>query len=352
MKIQIDIQKVGNTSKSGDSIAIFAQDPGINYLIIIDGGTKDSANDLMNLIIKHHKTTIVNLLVVTHGDIDHVSGAIEILKKLSVKNVACNFPWHFIDEIYNNIDNSNITKESLENNLRDRYPYLDELEATSLEKKARIHTAFSGRQAFENRPIYQILGPTQEDYISEMINVLQQDVYTQKIAETIIAEAERHEREQLTITRPDHITHPDHLTDDGYTTSTNETSVISLFNADNYKVLFTGDAGIDSLNNVIQRTNTAKIDITNADYLQVPHHGSIKCLSKRLLNLLRPQRAFISCASSDPFHPSPTVINSFHKRQIPIFTTKTSSLWLKNFPISRDGYSPALIAPFHSLIER
>jgi hypothetical protein len=352
MKVQVDIQKVGESSRSGDAIAIFGQDPNINYLIVIDGGTKDSASKLINTIKTHYKVSIVDLLVVTHGDSDHASGAIEILNSIKVNHLACNFPWEFVDNIYPKIDHSGITKDSLEANFRERYPYLDELEKIGIEKEVSIHKAISGLPAFQDRVIYRILGPTEEKFTSEMLTVLQDEVYTHKIAESLLAETQKQELAELTINQPDHISLPDRLTDVGYTTSTNETSVISLLDADSYKILFTGDSGIDSLINALGWAESQQIDATNPEYFQVPHHGSMKCISRQLLNFLRPQKAFVSCASSDPFHPSPTVVNSFHKRKIPIYTTKESSLWLKNFTISRDGYDTADIAPFHSLIER
>jgi beta-lactamase superfamily II metal-dependent hydrolase len=59
------------------------------------------------------------------------------------------------------------------------------------------------------------------------------------------------------------------------------------------KFLFTGDAGIESFQQIPDCLNKIK----DIHFLKVPHHGSANNLNSELIQLLNPQHAFISGGS-------------------------------------------------------
>ncbi|MFZ3577991.1 ComEC/Rec2 family competence protein [Virgibacillus sp. DJP39] len=67
----------------GDSILI--QTPS-NKTILIDGGTPDSGNKILDLLEKKHILSI-DLLVVTHPDIDHIGGLPKLMKSINIDKI-------------------------------------------------------------------------------------------------------------------------------------------------------------------------------------------------------------------------------------------------------------------------
>src|SRR5271166_3292805 len=104
MGIEIDFLAVGDGSKSGDAIAVrFGNLHGKREeqtVITIDGGTKESGDNLVDHIKKYYGTTVVDFAFLTHPDADHASGMSEILEKLTVKQVVMHRPWEHSDAIH------------------------------------------------------------------------------------------------------------------------------------------------------------------------------------------------------------------------------------------------------------
>ena len=71
---EIDFLPVGNGDKSGDAIAIRYGTQGNYKVMVVDGGTKESGQALVEHIKKYYKTDYVDYVVNTHPDQDHASG--------------------------------------------------------------------------------------------------------------------------------------------------------------------------------------------------------------------------------------------------------------------------------------
>jgi len=78
-KFEISFLDVGQ----GDAIFIKTQK---NKQILIDGGPSNVVVEKLNEVMPFFDRTI-DLLILTHPDYDHLSGALEVLKRLDVKNV-------------------------------------------------------------------------------------------------------------------------------------------------------------------------------------------------------------------------------------------------------------------------
>ncbi|ASN06886.1 ComEC/Rec2 family competence protein [Virgibacillus necropolis] len=67
----------------GDSILLETPE---NKTILIDGGTPESGDDIVEYL-KKQQVTKIDLLIVTHPDIDHIGGLTKVMKSTKVKKV-------------------------------------------------------------------------------------------------------------------------------------------------------------------------------------------------------------------------------------------------------------------------
>ena len=78
----------------------------------------------------------------------------------------------------------------------------------------------------------------------------------------------------------------------------NETSILTLIQYNKFSMLFTGDAGIKTLNKL-------KKDLpANITVLKVGHHGANNVINNQILDYLNPQIAIISVGTNKFGHPS------------------------------------------------
>ena len=87
MQYEIDYIPVGTGSKGGDAIAFRYgdfSDTTKQFVVVIDGGTKDSGKALVSHIKEHYGTSHVDLIVASHLHTDHISGLTEVLENLTV----------------------------------------------------------------------------------------------------------------------------------------------------------------------------------------------------------------------------------------------------------------------------
>src|SRR5690348_4417469 len=103
MPFEIDFLPVGDASKSGDSIAIRygygALIPGNQRVIVIDGGTQESGQALVDHVRQVYGTTAVDFAILTHPDLDHVAGLRVVLEQLKVGVLFMHCPWEHANEI-------------------------------------------------------------------------------------------------------------------------------------------------------------------------------------------------------------------------------------------------------------
>lgn len=56
---------------------------------------------------------IIDCVICSHSDLDHVSGLKRILEEFEVKKLYMNRPWLYIDDVWDSVNDGRITKESL-----------------------------------------------------------------------------------------------------------------------------------------------------------------------------------------------------------------------------------------------
>jgi glyoxylase-like metal-dependent hydrolase (beta-lactamase superfamily II) len=103
MSFEIDFLPVGEGEKSGDAIALrygnLSGPRSEQTVLVVDGGTLDSAEAVVDHVKKYYKTEYVNGVISTHPDLDHACGLKVILEKLDFGALVMHKPWEHAPEI-------------------------------------------------------------------------------------------------------------------------------------------------------------------------------------------------------------------------------------------------------------
>lgn len=87
----------------------------------------------------------------------------------------------------------------------------------------------------------------------------------------------------------------------------NESSIVTLFVNGNDKLLFMGDAGEETENEIIN-------DLPDVDLIKIGHHGSRYSTSEALLNKVSPEYAVILTGENNYGHPTKTVLDKIQAK--------------------------------------
>jgi hypothetical protein len=148
----LPIEKTGSAgSKSGDAIPIRFTDPsGIERVVVIDGGYKDTGERLVDHVCDMFGTNHVDLVISTHPDGDHIRGLATVLDELDVDELLIHRPHLHASDVsdYSNIE------------------VIDALIGLAEDTGVTVTEPFTGLERFGGA--IRILGPT-EAYYSELL---------------------------------------------------------------------------------------------------------------------------------------------------------------------------------------
>jgi beta-lactamase superfamily II metal-dependent hydrolase len=346
-QIEIDMLSVGDGEKSGDAIALrFGDftDKQKQFVVIIDGGNKDSGQKLVDLITTHYGTTYVDLVISTHPDSDHTSGLRIVLEKLTIGRLWMHLPWEHSERICNLFHDGRITDESLGRRMRRAYRYAHELEELAKGKNITIEEPFAGTE-FGNG-IIKVLGPTEEYYEELLVNSAKSpQTKIETLSENVFEKAFSSFKSAV-INWIDETLDIETLDETGETSAENNSSVISLLRFNGRKYLFTGDAGVPALEGALEYGNNWGIDISKVNWKQVPHHGSHRNISPSILDKIKTDVAYVSASSGAPKHPSFKVTNAYKRRGARVYTTEGNPMLHHLNCETRSGFKSAEEFPF------
>jgi len=359
---EVDFLAVGAGSKSGDAIALRFGNLDSNnrdeqVVIIIDGGFKESGENLVKHIKKYYKTDRVDLAILTHPDADHAAGLEVVLKELEVDCLWMHQPWNHTEDIANMFKDGRVTDKSVSEALRKSLENARLLENLANLKGIQILEPFAGLQ--DESGYITVIGPT-EDYYESLLPEFQSTPESEGrysfLAEAMTAISEFVKKIAETF---DYET----LDDSGETTAENNSSVILILQIDGKVLLFTGDAGIPALALAADYLEDEGINHSDISFIQVPHHGSKRNVGPSVLNCLvgpildedeykKIKTAFVSVAKDgEPKHPAKKVANAFRRRGAPVYATKDESIWHHDNAPNRDNYSAMESLPFYDEVE-
>ena len=166
MRYEIDFIATKENKENADAICFRYEKDGKLINVVYDGGSKVLANKLIEHLeefyFKNEYYPKIDYLICSHPDQDHASGIIEVIEKFEIGKIIMNIPWKYIYDIWDNVNDGRISKESLEKHLKDDYPYVAEIEKLAKEKGIEIIEGFEDKQINEN---LKILSPSKEFFI-------------------------------------------------------------------------------------------------------------------------------------------------------------------------------------------
>ena len=324
---EISFMPVGKESQSGDAIALRTGNlhggREEQTVILIDGGFQDTGEEVVKEILNFFGTNIIDVVVSTHPDQDHIGGLATVLEKLDVRALLMHQPWEFLPQ--------------------SQLP--DAVESTvALCKKAKERGIRILGQPFADECAYNIIGGhmrvvgPSRDYYMKLLPEFDDDGKPAGMRQGIMNKATAivDEVKSWIYEARD----KDSIGNDGETSATNNSSVMLEVTVDGRRLLFTGDAGIPALAEAAAFMKYPRGN--NFAVIQIPHHGSRHNVGTEILNQIvgdigsqqNPQiTAVVSCAlkGESQKHPNKRVLNAFTRRGVECYKTQGKDIEWNGF---------------------
>ncbi|WP_452225604.1 ComEC/Rec2 family competence protein [Lacinutrix chionoecetis] len=332
--------------KDGDAIIIMLKKNDKKALILIDGGYKKHypkiKKRLMEILPEFNNR--IDLLICTHYDNDHIGGVEKILDdyhniiqeiwihkiadSLTIQNEMMRQSLFNLEVMNsqksmeeklnkNEVHNSNLILEGYKDLIRTTQKIVD----YGLEDKTKEVTKGDYLRGFKE---FQVISPTAE-YYNSYLDELKDEKFIREIPfifyennmieieNSLIPPCEQLEKSSIT----------------NHVTATNMVSIVTLLKTENKKLLFTGDAGIETF----EKQNLLNGDLRSIDWLDLPHHGSKNNTSLSMLEHFDPQTVFVSAKYSSN-RPSKNILKCLAKKRAKnnvIITNQNKKTWYLKF---------------------
>ena len=360
MGYEIDFLPVGQGEKSGDAIAIrhgnLHGSRSEQRVIVIDGGTKDSGQKLVDHIQTYYGTNEVDLVICTHSDGDHSSGLSVVVENLTVKRLWMHCPWNHSSRIRDAFRDGRLSNDGLSRRFQEALAHARTLEQLALSKGIPITEPFSDGTASTCLTELTVLGPSR-DYYCELLPQFDcmpamksvAENFLGRMAESVKAVAESWGWETLTEPPDGQGTRPE-----------NNSSVVLLLQVDGQNLLFTGDAGVPALEHAVDVAEANGIDLKGCAFQQIPHHGSRRNVGPDILDrIVGPigatpgfKTVFVSASvGGAPKHPAKKVTNAYQRRGATVVATQGGAIYHHSKGAARWGYGPVAPVPFYNEVD-
>jgi len=329
MNYEIDFLPVGEGS--GDAIVIrYGDDPNGYYLHVVDGGRTGTSETIIDHINMFYPGYHINHMVLSHADDDHATGLVGVMEAIEVKNLWMNRPWLYAQEILHHF-HGNFTLQGLVDDIKERHPYLVELERLAIQKGVHIHEVFQGATI----GAFTVLAPTRDRYVNSIPDFEKApDRYTTEDAgsqsfgllRSLVEAAKKWLEEKWDL---------ETLAENTKTSASNESCVVQYGRLGDRGALLTADVGPIGLMEAGKFGAQLGLDLPK--FVQVPHHGSRHNVTPSVLDIwLGPKKpqgtvvgtAFCSVGSNKTDYPRGQVTNAFMRRGFKIYSTRTK--WISH----------------------
>jgi len=346
---EIDFLPIGDTT-SGDAITMRYRSDGVTRIQIIDGGYKSDGEKIVDHVNNHYDSpAVIDAVIITHPDRDHVGGIMTVLESFEVKEVWMNRPWLYAGELidrftrYSNVSN-------LEKAIKEAYPAIAEIEKLCIEKGIVIKEAFQGSKVCNYSTI---LAPSKEQFLKLVTDSDKTPLQNTKSFIDFLEEQGRGLAESASKFFSA-LWGEEYFPAEG-TSEENQMSVVQLIELCERKILLTGDAGRETLSEAADYRDSHNLcNHDDLDKIQVPHHGSRRNVcSETLDRWLGPKSsnpiadtqinrtAIVSAAINDEDHPRKAVIRGFMHRGCRVLETKGKTVCVSHNAPRREGWISA-----------
>lgn len=325
---EIDMLALGNA----DSILV-TQWHGLGCTrVLVDGGNPGSYETVRGFL-RGLGVTHLDHVLATHPHDDHAGGLVPLVqdRSLTIGHVWCHVAQNhvhmaLVEAALRNtggLKRARIITESLATTL--------DLFRAARARQIPISEPFAGAQV---GPL-TVVGPT-EAYYGELVAQFG-DAEAIRSSEQLVTSAPTHAQAGSLLEAIALVT--ESLDDNPQTQPENNSSAILALPHASGVHLLTGDAGAQAL-----ACAAASYNLANCHWMQIPHHGSRRNITKALIEHFKPTVAFVSAEGSVK-HPRRAVVNAFKQTGCRVYSThypNETSLWHHrgNVP-QRGGYSTA-----------
>ncbi|HXR30362.1 MAG TPA: MBL fold metallo-hydrolase [Solirubrobacterales bacterium] len=309
---EIDFLPVGEEAAHGDAIALRYTQPSGEWVHgVIDAGYRGDGERLLEHVQTYYETELLDFVLLTHPDADHVNGMGEVMRGIKVVNLLLHRP-----EQHGFPNNSGAKPAS-------------ELVELAEKQGTKVVEPFAGTGGFDGT--FMVAGPS-VDYYRELLK--EQETTTKaapKPAAVRLAEALAVEPQPELPDFPMEVPFDD---DGGTNPRNNSSAILQILNGDE-RLLFTGDAGVPAIDRAMDQLE-GNGQVGPLKLFQVPHHGSRHNLDSETLDrVLGPIGqdgdgvGIVSVAPKDPKKPSPRITNACGRRGYRVWATADTTGWLR-----------------------
>ena len=370
MGYEVDYLPVGEGEKSGDAIAVrwgfLGGGRADQRVTVIDGGTKESGQALVNHIDHFYGTDRVDLVICTHCDADHASGLSVVIEELQVGTLLMHEPWEHAGEIHRLVKDRRTTVRSLTRKMEAGLEAAHDLREVAERRGVRVVEPFSGSTC-PGLPELIVLGPDQSWYkqllskfrcvpntqVSNNVPIAaiaqrRPSLARPNLGKSIAALANLPNQSQIAQAGTTNVPRAVHTAASSPTTSAeNNSSAIVFLTLCGHDMVFTGDAGVEALTRAITYGEQLRLDFSNLHLFHVPHHGSEHNIDSNVLAKFRSRVAVVSAAPDGaPKHPSSRVTNALIDSGAKVFSTQGSKFCCRFNAPDRHGWEPATPVPY------
>lgn len=368
MKCEVEFLAVGDKSQAGDCIVVRYGEIDNYKIMIVDGGTAETGENLVAHLKKYFGDGVsIEDVVLTHSDADHASGLRELLKQVPVKKLWLHIPWTLSEEAISLFKDKRWTPDGLSESIKREYPIIDELLQIAISVGCEIYYPFQGSQIGP----FTILSPKKETYLYLLPQFEKTPDPDQALIEASsmwIGKESTNIFEKLFSAATEKLQgwieeswENERLKDGGVTSASNESSVVMFADIDEQgRFLLTGDAGVNALTWSANYARLRGFTLKSFNFIQIPHHGSRRNVGPSILNeIVGPIQlrgtetsvAFVSAPASDEKHPRKIVLNAFMRRGSKVIGTQGSNKIHWGGFTPRSDYSNAESLPFSNTVE-
>lgn len=347
MKYEIDFLPVGEGS--GDAIVIrYGDDERGYFLHVVDGGRTATADTIAKHIDRYYPGYHIDHMVLSHADDDHATGLVGVLEKFEVRHLWMNRPWLYAAQIIENF-HGNWSLPGLIEEIKERHPYLVDLERIANMKGTVIHEVFQGDRIGE----FTVLAPTRERYINSIHEFGKTPTSYATEASGLggmwkaVKDAAKKLFEDWDF---------ETLAENSKTSASNESCVVQYAVLNGKGVLLTADVGPIGLAEAGEYG--AQLGLIRPKFVQMPHHGSRHNVTPSVLDMwLGPKvkqgnqvgTAYCSVGANKDDYPRAQVTNAFIRRGFKVYSTRTKPL--SHSAGGGHGWGPATPEEFQTEVE-
>lgn len=356
MAYEIDFIGSDIPKKDYDATAFRYKSRGVFVNCVFDGGTSDAGKALVKHISDYYAlpNNTIDYVFCSHADLDHSSGLAEVFDSFKVNNLVINRPWDYIDELYELVQDGRITKKSLEENLRETYKYVTELEEKVLKQNTRIIPGIVGA----NLPAEMtIMSPSREFYIKCLAESTKTpEMVVSNEAQGFLGKVAEFAKNMIAA-----IWGVDAIREGEETSPENETSIVLYVKpAGHSPFMYCGDAGCRALKAASEYASTVGKPLTDCSFVQVPHHGGRHNVSPSILDAIIgkkvkkgeiPEKTAFVSVSTDSDHPRKCVANAFINRGCKVFVCRSNTIWHHHGDVPDRNWGAATAEKYSSQVE-